>query len=425
MVRSAIPVLILTTMACGDNQSAAGQKPEADLAGPDVPLIAVTEELFLLGGAATTEEWQAFTEISEVHFDYDGNLVLLDRMQNRVLVVGSDGNLRHQVSRPGEGPGELRFAIGVAVFHDNRVLVRDVGHDALLLFDSDGRFLEQAVAIRQPPQPVRSPGIITSSQSVPILLGVFPDGRLLTARRQGDRAVDIHTIGQGSREVYRAHTPPPPDAAEGAAVSIRVGGLEVPIPVGVMPRTTVFGPPLLGAVLASEEIAIVDSVGYRIKVLQPDDGSVRTVLTRPISPFAVTPEMKEAAQERQSAGAGTRVIATGPGVSASASQDLSEALTQSTIPDMDFASEVPVISGLSVDHENRIWVTRAAEDGVSAGPVDILTPAGGYFGTLSADEFQAPDAFGPGGLMAYVELDDFGVPTLRVVRLVSLDRSVS
>lgn len=420
MVRLPIPVLVCCMMGC----DSAGGGPATDLpdatSDPDLPLVAVTEELFLLGGGLSEEEWQAFTEISEVHFDHDGNLVILDRRQNRVVVVGSDGEFRRHISRTGQGPGEFRMAIGVGVLHDNRIVVRDVGHDALLLFGPDGTFLEQQVAIREPPQPVRSPGIVTSSQSVPILLGVFPDGRLLTARRQGDRAVDIHTIGQGSREVYRAHTPPPPDAAEGAAVSIRIGEMEVPLPSGILPRRTIFGPPLLAAVLADGEIAVVDSVGYQVKIVRPDDGSVRTVLERPIDPMPVTAEMQEAARERERGGGGAQVIATGPGISGEAGRELSSALAQSLVAEMDFGSEVPVISGMGVDHENRIWIVRSAEDGISPGPVDVLTPSGGYLGTLSEDSFRIPDAFGPDGLMAYVELDEVDVPVLRVVRLVSL-----
>ena len=420
MVRLPIPVLFCCVMGC--DSSGGGPAPDLPDAtsDPDIPLVAVTEDLLLLGGGLSEEEWQAFTEISEVHFDHDGNLVILDRRQNRVVVVGSDGEFRRHISRTGQGPGEFRMAIGVGVLHDNRIVVRDVGHDALLLFGPDGTFLEQHVAIREPPQPVRSPGIITSSHSVPILLGVFPDGRLLTARRQGDRAVDIHTIGQGSREVYRAHTPPPPDAAEGAAVSIRIGEMEVPLPSGILPRRTIFGPPLLAAVLADGEIAVVDSVGYQVKLVRPDDGSVRTVLERPIDPMPVTAEMQEAARERERGGGGAQVIATGPGISGEAGRELSSALAQSLVAEMDFGSEVPVISGMGVDHENRIWIVRSGADGVSPGPVDVLTPSGGYLGTLSEDSFRIPDAFGPDGLMAYVELDEVDVPVLRVVRLVSL-----
>ena len=39
-------------------------------------------------------------------------------------------------------------------------------------------------------------------------------------------------------------------------------------------------------------------------------------------------------------------------------------------------------------------------------------------GTLPADGIQVPDAFGPDGLMAYVETGELDVPVVRVIRLV-------
>ncbi len=37
------------------------------------------------------------------------------------------------------------------------------------------------------------------------------------------------------------------------------------------------------------------------------------------------------------------------------------------------------------------------------GPVDLITQEGVYLGTLSPGEGRIPDAFGPGGLAAFVE----------------------
>ena len=53
--------------------------------------------------------------------------------------------------------------------------------------------------------------------------------------------------------------------------------------------------------------------------------------------------------------------------------------------------------------------------------IDVWSPDGRYVGTLPPDGLRTPDAFGPDGLMAYVELDEMEVPTVRVVRLVALE----
>ena len=410
-------VLIAGALGCGENSG-----PVA--AEPDISLTATTEEVFTLGDVQPEEEWQAFTEVSEVHFDGAGNLILVDRRQGRIVVAGPDGQLRHHVSRRGDGPGELRIVGSVAVLRDNRLAVNDIGHDALLIFDENGNFLEQT-AIGEPPRTSRSDGattgtVVTSSvRSVATLLGSLPDDRLLLRRLQL-RTFDIHALGLGTEELYRAYEPPAGSPEqEGGSVSIRLGDLEVPLPSGILPRELVFGPPLLGAALSDGRVAIVDSVGYRFKILQPD-GSLDAALERSIEPLPVTPEMQEAAWERQRGGAGTRAIVMGPGVSSSEGEGIASSLMEAMAPEMEFASEVPVIKGMAVDAEDRVWVTRSGMDGVSRGPTDVHTAPGNYLGTLRADEFRIPDAFGPGGLMAYIETNELGIPFVRVLRIVNL-----
>ncbi|MXX77808.1 MAG: hypothetical protein F4Z33_02205 [Gemmatimonadales bacterium] len=46
-----------------------------------------------------------------------------------------------------------------------------------------------------------------------------------------------------------------------------------------------------------------------------------------------------------------------------------------------------------------------------------MTPDARYPGTIPPGGLRIPDAFGPGGLMAYVDTHDLGYPTVRVVRL--------
>ena len=86
-----------------------------------------------------------------------------------------------------------------------------------------------------------------------------------------------------------------------------------------------------------------------------------------------------------------------------------------------FADEVPMLYRLKVDWEDRIWLQRRGPTGQSDGPTDIVTPDGDYIGTLPPDGLRTPDAFGPDGLLAYIEHDDMDVSTVRVIRLVALE----
>ena len=81
-----------------------------------------------------------------------------------------------------------------------------------------------------------------------------------------------------------------------------------------------------------------------------------------------------------------------------------------------------MIADMAVDREDRIWVARTGAGGAGDGPTDLLTADGAYVGTLAADGLRIPDAYGPDGLMAYIESDEMDVQTVRVIRLVALER---
>ncbi|MCY3678472.1 MAG: hypothetical protein OXH66_12945 [Gemmatimonadetes bacterium] len=79
--------------------------------------------------------------------------------------------------------------------------------------------------------------------------------------------------------------------------------------------------------------------------------------------------------------------------------------------------EVPVLRGLAVTWDSRIWVQRRGEFPESDGPIDVVTVGGDYVGTYATDATRMPDAFGPDGLAAFIELDDFDVARVVVRRL--------
>lgn len=174
-------------------------------------------------------------------------------------------------------------------------------------------------------------------------------------------------------------------------------------------------------------VALVDSVGYKVRILSPE-GSVVGVLDRPIAPFPVTAGAKEAERERQ------RNRLTERGVEA-AMDDMAASMgirirgfnparfveeSQGQFDDLAFHEEIPVIDRLGVDSQDRVWVARSDATGGSRGPTDVLMSSGEYIGTLRHEDLRMPRAFGPGGLMAFLETDELGVQTVLVVRLVSL-----
>ena len=82
-----------------------------------------------------------------------------------------------------------------------------------------------------------------------------------------------------------------------------------------------------------------------------------------------------------------------------------------------FYPVIPVVQGLATTWEGRIWVMRLGQEVLEGGPIDVLTVQGEYVSTYPAGVTKIPDAFGPDGLAAFIELDDFDVPSVVVRRL--------
>ena len=53
----------------------------------------------------------------------------------------------------------------------------------------------------------------------------------------------------------------------------------------------------------------------------------------------------------------------------------------------------------------------------SPGPIDVVTADGRYVGTFTTEATAMPDAFGPNGMAAFIELDEFEVASVVVRRL--------
>ena len=79
--------------------------------------------------------------------------------------------------------------------------------------------------------------------------------------------------------------------------------------------------------------------------------------------------------------------------------------------------EVPVLRTIATTWDGRIWVQRRGTEPEGDGPIDVLTHEGEYAGTYATAATEMPDAFGPNGLVAFIELDEFDVASVVVRRL--------
>ena len=363
-----------------------------ELPAEDRILEAEFEEVYRVGSIAGNA-WEQFSRVSAVGFGQSGNLHVMDDQGGRVVVVSEVGELVHEFGRIGDGPGEFagntNTAVGFTVLRDGRTVVFDPGHTAFDVFGPDGEF----------DRSVRMPG------------NLFYGMRTLLPARDGQNVVttSFSALSMGSpaggpepsfRPVYRFVLTGDEAVQDTVIRAWRPPG----DPDG-------FGPELVAGALPGGELVYTDSSAYAIKVAT-GNGELTRVLTRPFQPEPVTARIRDREIERQLEEEEERAARRNSRFAAALAE-----MARERIQNMEFYHEVPVVRDLQTSWEGTIWVLRRGEEPASDGPIDVLTPDGRYIGTFAAGTTAMPDAFGPDGLAAFIERDEFDVASVVVRRL--------
>lgn len=441
------------TAALGAIAVPANAQEAVALPGEDVALEAEFKEVYHVGGIDGAD-WEQFGDIGHAGFDREGNLYFFDAQASEIVVVSPEGRLVRRFGRSGDGPGELRFARSMAVMRDGRVVITDMGHNAYVVFGPDGEY-ERMVRSDVGPDADTATARDMAARLAGLRRGVAdPSGFALIAVQEGAPTLTI-SAGPGGvssesapsdRLVERvlldgdeASTTTIADAWAPQTTMSDGGKIELPAGVQVsggeggaavvlssldlrrqMPP--IFEPGLHAGPLPDGSVAFADSTTYAIKIVREGEGVIRT-LTRPIPPLPVTRRVERAWRERQlkaleaaeDEDGEDRRVSGGGNMFTIVSRPSLE-LRRKQIEEAKFYEEVPAVRDLRTTWNGRIWVRRRAEDGVANGPWDVLSSEGRYVGTYPPS-IVVPDAFGPGGLAAYVELGEYDVATVRVVRL--------
>ena len=361
-----------------------------ELPADDRILDAEFEEVYRVG-SLDGDEWEVFSRVSAVGFGQSGNLYVMDDQGGRIVVVDREGELVRDFGRIGDGPGEFSSSSNTAftVLRNGRTVVFDPGHSAFQLFGSDGEFERS----------VRMPG-----SSLYLI-------RTLAPARDGENVIttSVGAFGSGGssgdpepafRPVYRFVLTGEQAVQDTVARAWQPAG-----------DASGFRPELVASALPDGGLVYTDSSAYAVKIAGPS-GELTRVLTRPFRPEPVTDRIREEEVERQLAENEERLARSRLPFAAARAE-----LGRERIASMEFYHEVPVVRDLRTGWEGTIWVQRRGEKPASDGPIDLLTPDGRYIGTLATSSTAMPSAFGPDGLVAFRERDEFDVSRVVVKRL--------
>ena len=387
-------VALITVFATTDRPLAAQEVIE--LPAEDRLLDADFEEIYRLG-AVDGGDWDTFGSIESLGFDGAGNLYILDTQAVRISVVDPEGNLVRQFIGEGEGPGEFGSnsarALEFAVMRDGRVAVYDPGRIGFALFGADGEF-ERTIPMggdgwRQP--------MLSEIQAFPGMERVLSTTRVTY----------FSSPDPGQRPQVRY------------VLSYDLGGDEAAVDTAATAWNRpsdrqVFGPELMAGALPGGGVAFSDSSAYAIKFAAPV-GRVTRIVTRPFRPRPVTDRIRNEEIERRLKSFEGRQPTTGDSAMQAAVQAMIDA-QRAGIESMEFYPEMPVLLALRTDWEGTTWVSRRGEEGAGGDPIDLITVDGRYLGTFAPGSTALPEAFGPDGLVAFVETDDLDVPYVVVKR---------
>ena len=380
------------------------------------------EEVYRLGTIAG-EAWEQFGEVGEVAFDGSGRLYVFDHQISTVVVVSTDGTLVREFGREGGGPGEFDRAVQMIVMEDGRVVVMDRDRRAYQHFDAEGGFERAARFGGDPSYTVIT--VHAALRGTDALVTVPEDVRGVSwsgepPRRPDPTSRPIERITLSGEVVARDTIVhgflPPLQSPDGGFDFSRFRSPWVP-------RYAVRSPRLHWGTLPGGAVAFSDSSAYAIKIAAVGTG-VSRILTRPLRPEPVTgdfirdwkngrlEELAEISDETLEAMARSRDRA---GRLVRGNADRERKRIRESIEKTLFYHETPIVLGLYTTWNGKIWVVRRGPDRTTA--VDVLAMEGRYVGGYDRGAIAIPRAFGPDGLAAFVETDDFGVQMVVVKRM--------
>ena len=373
------------------------------------------EDVYRLGTLAGAD-WEQFGNVADIGFDGAGNLYVFDIQAQRIVVAGPAGEFVREFGREGEGPGEFEEAHGLAVMRDGRAIVSDSRRLVFNIFQANGR-VERTVRMDSTQMLVRLGTFVAQSGADAIIAvpsasdELLPRGCCELPPPASSHAIErIELWGEEvEADTMAEGWLPEIDSRNAMAAARRVP--EISRVLSVLPSIfpelhRAFRPGFHWGVLPDGSVAFADSSTYTVRIATGESGVVR-LLRRPIQPEVVTDRLMRSEKSRRLAELQAKAE---PG------EDLRD--ERERIDNLEFHPVVPVIRGLATKWDGDIWVLRRGEDPLSDGPIDVITADGRYLGSYPAGVTRIPDAFGPDGLVAFIERNELDVQTVVVRRLV-------
>jgi sugar lactone lactonase YvrE len=260
----------------------------------------------------------------------------IDWVGDRVVAFDGSGAWVGAVGRPGEGPGEFRNPVAIALDPEGHVRIWDAGRGVLARWTAAGELVDEV----RPPIGYWGPGLHVHGRG------------LVTVTAEGSGLV------QDQRLVEVSDDDPPTVLHE-----LRRESVMLELPCGSRPMPRVFAPDILWSARA-DTVYVLRGPDYRIDALV--GGAPVASFRRPLEPWPVTEAM---AVERAGVGQFRMVLR------------MCAVTPEQVAAGLGWEEAVSPVQGIAVDAEGRLWVSRASAALVPES-ADVLAPDGRYLGTV-------------------------------------------
>ncbi|HUE76898.1 MAG TPA: hypothetical protein VMM83_03075 [Longimicrobiales bacterium] len=365
------------------------------VAGPQ--LAWAVDTVLILGDAMAEPEYQfGMPGDAQLAGDGRGHIYVADEEGSRVLEYGPDGRHVATYGREGEGPGELKRPLGVAVGSGDTVWVNDPVNRRLTGYPRGGG---EPRVVSYPRRDI-FPGAQMARGDHGFLLVI----RAITVPGEPIPEPLIRT--DGALEPLDTLWRPPPSPVD-------IVQLDMGTRAFTLGLTREFWPEFRWRALPGPAGAAVvsDSADYVIRIIA-GDGTVRRVVRREPPARAASEADRQRERDRILDGElGFSVAMDGHGPDEQARRRMAEARVDA----MTFDDRIPRIVALNVDPHGRIWVGVSEDIAKTVQRIDVYEPDGSLVGELRDVSF--PQAFTGEDRILTTRRDELDVPQVVVMRL--------
>ena len=394
------------------------------LTGQDKALAGKPTVQFSIG-SEDGEDWELLSRVSQVAFDKEENLYVLDGGNNRVLIFNPQGKFVRKFGKKGGGPGELMTPVGLAITAAGEVAVTDLGRPAVSLFKKDGTFIKNISlaedygfpAMQQGTYAHPTNGVVLRTMPAMMRRG-SPEQISSQTQRNRKSPLTWFTTDAKATKIFDI---PQPDVTPKVQDN---GGGSGNRQVMVRIQIPAFTPQTAWGILPNGSAVVSNDLNYKLEVAR--NGKVERIIERPFTARKVTEadkaKEKQRRREQMTRGGGGMVFASnerrgsGPTQrSMSVGGAMPKEEIERSLNDLTFAEYMPVVSGMYVDPRGRMWVQRTGKEVGQDGPIDLINANGQYLGTVVGQKL--PAAVSASGRAAYIERDDMDVEKVVVRKL--------